>query len=314
MIFSTKDTGPVADAVKKHWVDTSLPSSLRPFARLARWERPIGWWLLLWPCWWSAALAAIAAGQGWPNLWHLALFFIGAVAMRGAGCTYNDLVDVDIDAQVERTRSRPIPAGQVSRLQAKVFLFLQAMVGLIVLLQFNTFSILLGIVSLLPVAIYPFMKRFTNWPQLFLGLAFSWGAFMGWAAEFGSLSWAPMFLYAGGICWTIGYDTIYAHQDKEDDALVGVKSTARLFGTRTKPALIVLYALATLLFATAAVLADAGPAAFIGILAGVIHLGWQIVALDIDDGDQCLRLFRSNGTYGWILFTGFVIDAFVTWL
>lgn len=314
MIFSTKDTGPVADAVKKHWVDTSLPSSLRPFARLARWERPIGWWLLLWPCWWSVALAAIAAGQGWPNLWHLALFFIGAVAMRGAGCTYNDLVDVDIDAQVERTRSRPIPAGQVSRLQAKVFLFLQAMVGLIVLLQFNTFSILLGIVSLLPVAIYPFMKRFTNWPQLFLGLAFSWGAFMGWAAEFGSLSWAPVFLYVGGICWTIGYDTIYAHQDKEDDALVGVKSTARLFGTRTKPALIVLYALATLLFATAAVLADAGPAAFIGILAGVIHLGWQIVALDIDDGDQCLRLFRSNGTYGWILFAGFVIDAFVAWL
>lgn len=314
MIFSTKDTGPVADAVKKHWVDTSLPSSLRPFARLARWERPIGWWLLLWPCWWSAALAAIAAGQGWPNLWHLALFFIGAVAMRGAGCTYNDLVDVDIDAQVERTRSRPIPAGQVSILQAKVFLFLQAMVGLIVLLQFNTFSILLGIVSLLPVAIYPFMKRFTNWPQLFLGLAFSWGAFMGWAAEFGSLSWAPVFLYVGGICWTIGYDTIYAHQDKEDDALVGVKSTARLFGTRTKPALIVLYALATLLFATAAVMADAGPAAFIGILAGVIHLGWQIVALDIDDGDQCLRLFRSNGTYGWILFAGFVIDAFVAWL
>lgn len=314
MIFSTKDTGPVADAVKKHWVDTSLPSSLRPFARLARWERPIGWWLLLWPCWWSAALAAIAAGQGWPNLWHLALFFIGAVAMRGAGCTYNDLVDVDIDAQVERTRSRPIPAGQVSRLQAKVFLFLQAMVGLIVLLQFNTFSILLGIVSLLPVAIYPFMKRFTNWPQLFLGLAFSWGAFMGWAAEFGSLSWAPVFLYVGGICWTIGYDTIYAHQDKEDDALVGVKSTARLFGTRTKPALIVLYALATLLFATAAVMADAGPAAFIGILAGVIHLGWQIVTLDIDDGDQCLRLFRSNGTYGWILFAGFVIDVFVAWL
>ncbi|WP_298984867.1 4-hydroxybenzoate octaprenyltransferase [uncultured Roseibium sp.] len=314
MIFSTKDTGPVADAVKKHWVDTSLPSSLRPFARLARWERPIGWWLLLWPCWWSAALAAIAAGQGWPNPWHLALFFIGAVAMRGAGCTYNDLVDVDIDAKVERTRSRPIPAGQVTRLQAKAFLFLQALVGLIVLLQFNTYSIVLGIASLLPVAIYPFMKRFTNWPQLFLGLAFSWGAFMGWAAEFGSLGWAPVFLYAGGICWTIGYDTIYAHQDKEDDALVGVKSTARLFGARTKPALIVLYALATLLFATAAVMADAGPAAFIGILAGVIHLGWQIVTLDIDDGDQCLRLFRSNGTYGWILFAGFVIDAFVAWL
>ncbi|WP_299480451.1 4-hydroxybenzoate octaprenyltransferase [uncultured Roseibium sp.] len=311
MFFSTKDTGPVADAVKRHWVDTKLPAALRPYARLARWERPIGWWLLLWPCWWSAALAAIAAGNSFPNIWHLFLFFAGAVAMRGAGCTYNDIVDVNIDAQVERTRSRPIPAGQVSRTQAKVFLVVQALIGLLVLLQFNTFSIVLGIVSLVPVAIYPFMKRITNWPQLFLGFAFSWGAFMGWAAEFGSLSLAPVLLYLGGICWTIGYDTIYAHQDKEDDALVGVKSTARLFGTRTKPALIALYGLATLFFASAAVLADAGPAAFAGILAGMVHLGWQIVVLDIDDGDQCLKLFRSNGTYGWILFAGFVADALI---
>ncbi|PVB63082.1 4-hydroxybenzoate octaprenyltransferase [Labrenzia sp. 011] len=314
MFFSTKDTGPVADAVRQHWVDTRLPAALRPYARLARWERPIGWWLLLWPCWWSAALAAIAAGHGWPNPWHLVLFLVGAVAMRGAGCTYNDLVDVDIDAQVARTRSRPIPAGQVTKNQARIFLLLQAVVGLAVLLQFNSFSIGLGVASLIPVAIYPFMKRITNWPQLFLGFAFSWGALMGWAAVFGSLGWAPVLLYLGGICWTIGYDTIYAHQDKEDDALVGVKSTARLFGERTKPALIALYSLATLLFMTAAMLADAGPLAFAGILAGVLHLGWQIVVLDIDDGDQCLRLFRSNGTYGWILFAGFCADALVAWL
>lgn len=314
MLFSTKDTGPVADAVKRHWVDTRLPASLRPYARLARWERPIGWWLLLWPCWWSACLAAIAAGNGWPNPWHLVLFLVGAVAMRGAGCTYNDIVDVDIDGQVERTRSRPIPAGQVSKLQAKAFLVIQALVGLAVLLQFNAFSIALGIASLLPVAIYPFMKRITNWPQLFLGFAFSWGALMGWAAVFGSLSWAPVLLYAGGICWTIGYDTIYAHQDKEDDALVGVKSTARLFGAHTRIALILLYAAATVLFTLAATLADAGPAAFAGILAGGLHLGWQILALDIDDPDQCLRLFRSNGKYGWILLAGFVADAFIAWL
>ncbi|QFS95934.1 4-hydroxybenzoate octaprenyltransferase [Labrenzia sp. THAF191b] len=310
-VFSTNDTGPVADAVKQHWVDTRLPAGLRPYARLARWERPIGWWLLLWPCFWSAALAAVAGGKAWPDPWHMVLFFIGAVAMRGAGCTYNDLVDVDIDSKVERTRSRPIPAGQVSRLQAKIFLVVQAFIGLAVLLQFNTYTIWLGIASLLPVAVYPFMKRITNWPQLFLGFAFSWGALMGWAAAFGSLSWSPVFLYIGGICWTIGYDTIYAHQDKEDDALVGVKSTARLFDEHTKPALILLYSCATALFFLAAIFADAGPAAFIGILAGVIHLGWQIVVLDIDDGDQCLQLFRSNGTYGWILFFGFFADALI---
>lgn len=272
-VFSTNDTGPVADAVKQHWVDTRLPAGLRPYARLARWERPIGWWLLLWPCFWSAALAAVAGGKAWPDPWHMVLFFIGAVAMRGAGCTYNDLVDVDIDSKVERTRSRPIPAGQVSRLQAKIFLVVQALIGLAVLLQFNTYTIWLGIASLLPVAVYPFMKRITNWPQLFLGFAFSWGALMGWAAAFGSLSWSPVFLYIGGICWTIGYDTIYAHQDKEDDALVGVKSTARLFDEHTKPALILLYSCATALFFLAAIFADAGPAAFVGILAGVIHLG-----------------------------------------
>ena len=231
--------------------------------------------------------------------------------MRGAGCTYNDIVDVDIDNQVERTRSRPIPAGQVSKGQARIFMLAQALIGLVVLVQFNSFTIWLGFASLLPVAIYPFMKRITNWPQLFLGLAFSWGALMGWAAQFGALSWSPLFLYLGGICWTIGYDTIYAHQDKEDDAVVGVRSTARLFGNWTRPALVVLYAFATVLFALAATLADAGPAAFAGLLIGALHLGWQIIVLDIDDGDQCLKLFRSNETYGWIVFAGFVLDGMI---
>lgn len=314
MFFTTKDTGPVADAVKRHWVDTRLPAWARPYARLARWERPIGWWLLLWPCWWSAALAAIAQEAPWPNPWHLVLFMVGAIAMRGAGCTYNDLVDEDIDAQVERTRSRPIPAGQVSRTQAKIFLVLQALAGLLVLIQFNIFAIGLGVAALLPVAIYPFMKRITNWPQFFLGLAFSWGALMGWAAAFGSLGWAPVVLYIGGICWTIGYDTIYAHQDKEDDALVGVRSTARLFGAWTKPAMFLLYAAATALFILAASLADAGPAAFAGIVIGAAHLAWQAIVLDIDDPDQCLKLFRSNTTYGWILFAGFVVDGLIHWL
>lgn len=314
MFFSTRDTGPVADAVKQHWVDTRLPAGFRPYARLARWERPIGWWLLLLPCWWSAALAAIAAGNGWPNPWHLVLFLLGAIAMRGAGCTYNDIVDVDIDAQVERTRSRPIPAGQVTKRQAKLFLVIQALAGLVVLIQFNGISIALGVVSLVPVAVYPFMKRITNWPQLFLGFAFSWGALMGWSAVFGSLSLAPVLLYIGGILWTIGYDTIYAHQDKEDDALVGVKSTARLFGANTRLALAGLYTAASILFALAAALADAGPAAFAGIVIGGIHLGWQIAVLDIDDPDQCLQLFRSNKVYGLILFAGFCVDALIPWV
>ncbi len=238
----------VKDAPSGHWVYRVLPQSLWPYAQLARWDRPIGWQLLLWPCWWSAALVAGAGarpGDGaWsvmPSLWHLVLFLIGAIAMRGAGCTYNDLVDQDIDDQVDRTRSRPLPSGQVTRRQARLFLVLQALVGLAVVLQFNWFSIGLGIFSLLIVAAYPFMKRITDWPQFVLGLAFSWGALMGWAAVEGSLSLAPVLLYIGAILWTIGYDTIYAHQDKEDDALVGVRSTARLFGKHTKTALMVLY-------------------------------------------------------------------------
>ncbi len=238
----TRDAqGRVADAPSGHWVYRALPRSFWPYAQLARWDRPIGWQLLLWPCWWSAALAASAYARpsdGFasliPSPWFLVLFLVGAIAMRGAGCTYNDIVDAGIDAKVERTRSRPLPAGKVSRRQAWAFLLLQGLAGLAVLVQFNGFAILLGICSLAVVAIYPFMKRLTNWPQLVLGLAFSWGALMGWAAEFGDVSRPAVLLYLGSIFWVVGYDTIYAHQDKEDDALVGVKSPARLFGDATK--------------------------------------------------------------------------------
>lgn len=245
------------------------------------------------------------------NLWYLVLFWVGAVAMRGAGCTYNDLVDRDIDDKVERTRSRPIPAGQVTPRQALGFLVIQALVGLLVLVQFNAFTILLGLASLAVVALYPFMKRVTNWPQLFLGLAFSWGALVGWAATTGSLSMAPVFMYLGGILWTIGYDTIYAHQDKEDDAIVGVHSTARLFGEKTRLALVILYGGATLLFATAVFFAGLSWPAYAGVAAGAVHLGWQMKKLDIDNPDECLRLFKSNAQYGWLLFAGMLLSIWV---
>ncbi len=300
---------PVADRVRGHWADRYLPLSWRPYARMARLERPIGWWLLLWPCWWSSAMASDATGHAWPNLWHLFLFLVGAVVMRGAGCTYNDIVDRDLDAQVARTRSRPIPSGQVTVAQAQTFLVAQALVGLVVLLQFNRATIVLGIVSLATVAIYPFMKRFIDWPQLFLGISFSWGALMGWTAITGFLDWPAVILYAGGILWTIGYDTIYAHQDKEDDALIGVRSTARLFAERTKPALVLFYSGATLLFAAAFSAAELGWLAYLGLLAGAGHLAWQVTVLDTDDPDNCLMLFRANRDYGWIVFAGLVIDG-----
>jgi 4-hydroxybenzoate polyprenyltransferase len=303
------DTGIVADAVKGHWADTLLPMWLRPYSRLARWERPIGWWLLLWPCWWSAALASDHAGRPWPNPCHLVLVLIGAIAMRGAGCTWNDLVDVDIDEKVARTRSRPIPSGQVTKMQARVFLVLQALVGLVVLLQFDRFTVLVGLASLGVVAIYPFMKRVTDWPQFFLGLAFSWGAFVGWTAALGRLDAAPVVLYVACIVWTIGYDTIYAHQDKEDDALVGVRSTARFFGANTKAWLVGLYGATVVLLGAALGLAGVGPFAWAGLAAFAAHLVWQIRRLDIDDPDVCLMLFRANRWTGWIFFAGLLADG-----
>ena len=303
-----RTAGSVADATG-NWVDTLAPPWLRPYLRLARLDRPIGSWLLLLPCWWSSALAAVAAHAPGPRLTHLALFFIGAFAMRGAGCTWNDIVDRDLDGSVERTRSRPIPSGQVSVGEAAVFLVLQSLVGLAVLMSFNTFTIALGIASLLIVAVYPFMKRITYWPQIVLGLAFSWGALMGWAAWFGRLDAPALLLYAGSISWVIGYDTIYAHQDREDDALIGIKSTALLFGTRTKPMLGLFYGLAVILLGAAGFLAGAGVVFALGLAAFAAHLGWQIWRLDIEDPDNCLAVFKSDRDAGLILFAGLVLDA-----
>lgn len=316
MNTSSLDSGRVYDAPSNNWVYRVLPRALWPYAQLARWDRPIGWQLLLWPCFWSAALAAnTAASLGVFSLGrfacHLLLFFIGAVAMRGAGCTYNDLVDHDIDMEVLRTRSRPLPSGRVSRLQAKIFLVLQALVGLVVLLQFNGFSIALGVFSLIIVAIYPFAKRFTDWPQLFLGLAFSWGALMGWAATFSAVSFAALLLYAGAVAWTIGYDTIYAYQDREDDELIGVRSTARRFGDRPRPWLIGLYGITTLLILFSFMAAGAGFLAYVGLFAAAILLFYQILVLDIHDAAQCMALFRFNHIVGLIIFLGLVAALFV---
>jgi 4-hydroxybenzoate polyprenyltransferase len=303
----TRGAGRVADSTG-NWVDGVAPAWARPYLRLARLDRPIGSWLLLMPCWWSVGLAAVHAGSQ-VNLWHLLLFFIGAFAMRGAGCTWNDIVDRDLDARVERTRSRPIPSGQVTVASAAAFLVLQALVGLAVLLQFNRFTIYVGFASLAVVAIYPFMKRITYWPQIVLGLAFSWGALMGWPATFARLDLPALLLYAGAISWVIGYDTIYAHQDREDDALIGIKSTALLFRERTKPMLASFYALAVGLIALAGWSAGAGLVFALGLLAFAAHLAWQIARLDLDDPINCLMVFKSNRDAGLILFAGLVLDA-----
>jgi len=303
------ETESVADAPRGNWVDSWAPAPARPYLRMIRADRPIGTWLLLWPCWWSTALAAVAAGDAVPNLWFLALFAIGAFVMRGAGCVYNDIVDKDIDGAVARTRSRPLPSGQVSVTAAKIFMLALAFTGFLVLIQFNPFTIVLGIASLGIVAIYPFMKRITHWPQAVLGLAFSWGALMGWAAVFGRLDLAPVLLYAACMAWTIGYDTIYAHQDKEDDALIGLKSTALKFGQRTKPWMVLFYGVAIAGIGAAGWLAGAGPVFLFGLALGAAHLGWQIATLDVNDGDNCLKRFRSNRDFGAIIFIALVAEA-----
>jgi 4-hydroxybenzoate polyprenyltransferase len=298
----------VADATG-NWVDTRAPPWSRPYLRLSRLDRPIGSWLLLMPCWWSAALAAGVIHDCSQLPVIIALFFIGAFAMRGAGCTWNDITDRDLDALVERTRSRPIPAGQVSVPQAAVFLVVQALIGLAVLLQFNRFAVMTGIASLIIVAVYPFMKRITWWPQIVLGLAFSWGALMGFAVTQERIDATALALYAGSIAWVIGYDTIYAHQDAEDDALIGIKSTALLFGARTRSALMAFYGLAVVLIGVALLLAGARWPAWIGLAAFAAHLVWQIARLEISDPALCLRIFRSNRDAGLLLFAGLLVDA-----
>jgi 4-hydroxybenzoate polyprenyltransferase len=298
----------VADATG-NWVDTHAPSWSRPYLRLSRLDRPIGSWLLLMPCWWSAALAAGVLGEVGRLPLVIIMFFVGAFTMRGAGCTWNDIADRDLDALVERTRSRPIPAGQVSVTQALGFLVVQALIGLAVLLQFNRFAVVTGIASLVIVAIYPFMKRITWWPQIVLGLAFSWGALMGFAVTLGRIDATAVTLYAGSIAWVIGYDTIYAHQDVEDDALIGIKSTARLFGARTRPALVAFYALAVVLIGAALALAGARLPAWLGLAAFAAHLVWQIKRFRIGDPVLALRIFKSNRDAGLLLFAGLLLDA-----
>jgi 4-hydroxybenzoate polyprenyltransferase len=308
MIDANHHDRPVADAVRGHWADNRLAQRFRPYARLARLERPIGWWLLLLPCWWSLLLAQIARGDSQPNLWYALLFLIGAIVMRGAGCTLNDIADRDFDARVERTKSRPIPSGQVSVTQALAFLVVQSLIGLLVLVQFNRFTILLSAASLLIVAIYPFMKRVTYWPQFFLGLAFNWGALVGWSAIQGALAWPAVVLYAGGICWTLAYDTIYAHQDKEDDILIGVKSTALKFGDASLPWLALFFAAALILIDLSFWLAGASLIAHIGMAGAALHAAWQLSRFKADDSQRCLELFRSNRIFGLIITFFLLVD------
>lgn len=297
-----------SDAPPGNWVDRYAPVFAQPYLRLMRADRPIGTWLLLWPCWWSAALSWIAAGETRPDLWLLFLFAVGATVMRGAGCTYNDIVDRDFDAQVARTQSRPIPSGQVTPFAAAVFMVALSFTGLAVLLQFNPFAIFIGILSLAVVALYPFMKRVTYWPQIVLGLAFSWGALMGWAETFGRLDAAAFLLYAAAIAWTIGYDTIYAHQDKEDDAILGLKSTALRFGPRTKPWLTLFFTATIGLLALAGAAAGAGWPFFALLGLSSLHLVWQVATLNVDDPVNCLTRFRSNRDFGALVFLSLLAD------
>ncbi len=304
----------VADAVRDNWVDRFAPAISRPYLRLMRADRPIGTWLLLWPGLWSVSLAADYRGDTFPSLWLIVLFTVGAFVMRGAGDTYNDIVDRDFDSQVARTRSRPIPSGQVSVRQAIAFMVGLFAIGFLILIQFNLFAIFVGVASLVTIAIYPFMKRVTFWPQLFLGIAFNWGALLGWAAVLGTLDPPALVLYVAGICWTIGYDTIYAHQDKDDDALIGVKSTALKFGTATPYWLGGFFTGAVVLMALAGWLAGASLFYFTGLAGGALHLAWQIARLEIDNPDRCLMLFRSNRDFGWIIFAGILADTIFTGL
>ncbi|MBC7164109.1 MAG: 4-hydroxybenzoate octaprenyltransferase [Roseovarius sp.] len=297
-------TGAVADAHAGNWVDRHAPEAARPWLRLSRADRPIGTWLLLLPCWWGLLLAMLADGRaGWQDLWIFAGCGIGAVLMRGAGCTWNDITDRDIDGSVARTAARPIPSGQVTLRGALLWTGAQALVAFLVLLTFNGAAIVLGVLALVPVAIYPFAKRFTWWPQVFLGLAFNWGALLAWTAHSGRLDAPAVVLYLAGIAWTLFYDTIYAHQDAEDDALIGVKSTARLFG-ETSPRWLRRFLVATMLLMTAAVIlaAPPDPAVLLVALGGVLamgwHMHWQLRQLDLDDTGRLLRLFRSNRDAG----------------
>ena len=295
-------TATASDIPRESWITRYLPRAAQPYARLMRADRPIGTWLLLFPCWWGLALAS----PGLPPASFLLLFAIGAFVMRGAGCTYNDIVDRDFDGRVARTADRPIPSGAVTLRGAIAFLLAQLLAGLAILLAFDATTIALGVASLVLVFTYPLMKRVTWWPQFFLGLTFNWGVLMGWTAVAGALGMPALLLYAGGVAWTLGYDTIYAHQDKEDDALVGVKSSARRLGDRTRPALFAFYAAAAALFGAAGHAAGLSWPFWVALAAATAQMAWQAWRVDTDQPGDCLAKFRSNRLVGWILLAGIV--------
>ena len=302
MTDAAKASADPSDIRPDDWVERRLPARMRPYARLARLDRPIGTWLLLFPGWWGIALAA----PRWPDPRLLVLFALGAIVMRGAGCTLNDIADRNYDAQVARTRQRPLPSGAVSVPRAVLFLIAQLIVGAAVLFSLNRVSIILGLAVLALIGTYPLMKRITYWPQLFLGLNFNWGALVGWTAVTGRLAWPALLLYLGGIFWTIGYDTIYAHQDKEDDLRIGVKSSALALGDRTRPWLFAFYVAAVALWAAAGQRSGLGPLFWIGLALAGLQLGWQAARVDIDNPADCLAKFRSNRLVGWLLFAGII--------
>jgi 4-hydroxybenzoate polyprenyltransferase len=297
-------TGKVSDAVKGNWVDTRAPEFSRPYLRLSRADRPIGTWLLLIPCWWGLTLAILHDGQASPgDLWIFVGCAFGAFLMRGAGCTWNDITDRNFDGAVDRTKSRPIPSGQVSVLQAVIWMVLQALFASLILFSFHSTAISLGFISLVPVMVYPFAKRFTWWPQGFLGIAFNWGALLAFAAHSGSVHVSAILLYLSGIAWTLFYDTIYAHQDKEDDALIGIKSTARRFGDATNTWLWGFSLASAALMLTAFWFGTSGLSFIIsgiGVVCFWGHMVWQIRRVNLDDAQNLLRIFRSNRNAGLV--------------
>ena len=295
-----------SDIRQGDWVERWLPARIGPYARLARLDRPIGTWLLLFPGWWGIALAS----SRWPDPVSLTLFALGAVAMRGAGCTLNDIADRHYDAQVARTRLRPLPSGAVTVPRAILFLVVQLTAGAAVLFSLNRTSIVFGCTVLGLIGTYPFMKRVTYWPQIFLGLNFNWGALLGWTAVTAALAWPPVLLYLGGVFWTIGYDTIYAHQDKEDDVRIGVKSSAIALGSRTRPLLFVFYGAALLLWGAAGSLAGLGAMFWVGLAAAAAQLTWQAARVAIDEPADCLAKFRSNRAVGWLMLGGIIAGHF----
>jgi 4-hydroxybenzoate polyprenyltransferase len=299
---------PLPDAAPDNWVDRHAPAPLRPWLKLGRLDRPAGIWLLMLPGWQGIALAGAQQGR-WPDPVLLALFFLGAALMRSAGCAYNDIVDRHIDAQVARTAARPVASGQISVKQAWAFVVGCSLASLAILLALPPLDWALGIGSLALVAAYPFMKRVTWWPQAWLGLTFNWGALMGFAAASGHLSAAALLLYAGGVFWTLGYDTIYAIQDLEDDAMIGVKSSARRLGDRAPRAVAFFYLMALACAFAAGTLAQLGLAFDVALIAYAIQLGLQARRVRVDDGALALRLFRSNTWAGLLLFAALALGA-----